>query len=73
MRWGIDSRHGPHQVAQKSRRMTFPFKVERDISWPSIVLRVKSGASPSTFVFLPHWSNPNPRVRIRERIKNIFE
>lgn len=56
----MDSRQGPHQVAQKSRRTTFPLSLERVISFPSIVLRVKSGAKPGEdFLSLVQWGRKN--------------
>jgi hypothetical protein len=47
----MDCRHGAHQVAQKSRTTTFPLNWERVISFPSRVLRVKSGAKPEEVFF----------------------
>jgi hypothetical protein len=43
------SRQGPHQVAQKSRRTTFPFREVRAISWSSKVLSEKPGAALDSF------------------------
>src|SRR5579863_7010670 len=42
--WGISSRQGSHQVAQKSSRTGLPWKLARETSWPSTSFRVKPGA-----------------------------
>src|SRR3989338_4622665 len=44
MKWGISSRHGGHQVAQKSTRTTFPFSASSEIVRPSRVVTSIAGA-----------------------------
>src|SRR4030042_154898 len=74
MKWGMDSRQGPHQVAQKSRRTTFPLSWERVISWSSRVLRVKSGArAGEVFFSLAQWGRRNANVTQRHKITRCFQ
>src|SRR5579863_7769724 len=49
---GISMRQGSHQVAQKFRKTTLPFKSERATSFPLRSLNFKSGAGlPARAVF----------------------
>src|ERR1051325_6358439 len=41
---GSPLRHGGHQVAQKSRRTTFPFRLESDTVLPFILVTCRLGA-----------------------------
>src|SRR6266478_2874261 len=41
MNHGISALHGSHQVAQKSRRMTFPLNVDKGTSLPVMSFSVK--------------------------------
>src|SRR5258708_23158755 len=43
-RSGISARQGPHQVAQKFRRMTLPCESARVTGFPSRLVSLKSGA-----------------------------
>src|SRR5271154_4708592 len=52
MSQGISMRHGSHQVAQKFRKTTLPFKSERATSLPLRSLNFRSGAGlPARAVF----------------------
>lgn len=66
------SRQGGHQVAQKSRSTTFPFREVRVISRFSKDLSEKFGAKADSFTPLPHWRR-NARASPRQKSANSFK
>jgi len=73
----MDSLQGPHQVAQKSRRTTFPLSWERVISCPLKDLREKSGAKPEKGSFSPleqrerRNTPPVQMLKIKNHVRNV--
>src|SRR5580700_2101999 len=73
--WGRLARQGPHQVAQKSRRTTFPRRSESFTVCPSMVRAEKSGAGFPGYVLLcAQTTNPATRtaaMTIHVRMVNL--
>src|SRR4030042_2014013 len=70
IKWGMDSRQGLHQVAQKSRRTTLPLNVESVISWLSRDFSVKSGADDRADSSFPHFASVTIHTKLRVRMTN---
>jgi hypothetical protein len=63
-------------VAQKSRRITFPFSLERTISCPSRVLSVKFGAEAKGSCFsFPQWGrrhiDDTQKTMVKKYVQNV--